>query len=151
VASESSDRSHGFLIRSTPAALQSPDSRGGKPSYCHVVEDTRSGLIFTAGQTGADAQGRMVSDDVVGQFKEVLRHIDVILDDLQLSRAAIVKIVIFTTDENGWYSLGGLDLFRDYFAGHPPVATLIGVRALASPEYKIEMEAVLSRSAERTP
>ena len=134
------------LIRNTPAGLPGRDSRGGEPSYCHVVEDPVSGLIFTAGQIGVDAEGKLVGEGQMEQFAEILRHFDLILDDLGLDRSAIMKATIFTIDVQGFYADGGIEAFGEYFAGNPPAPTLVGVAELARPEFKLEVEIVISRS-----
>lgn len=138
----------GLLKRLIPPGIPGRDTRGNLPSYCHVVEDTASGLIFTAGQVALDADGTLVAEDVVGQFEETLRHSDLILQSVGLDRSAIVKVTIFATDVQGFYDGGGMKAFAEYFAGHPPLATLVGVTALARPDLKIEVEFVYSRSAE---
>jgi enamine deaminase RidA (YjgF/YER057c/UK114 family) len=138
----------GVLKRSIPPGLPGRDSRGAKPGFSHVVEDTASGLIFTAGQIGVDENGVLVSEDQIEQFRETLRHIDVILEYLGLDRSGIMKTLIFTTDVTEFYDSGGLELFKEYFGEHPPVATLAGVTALARPEFKIEIEVVMTRSPE---
>jgi enamine deaminase RidA (YjgF/YER057c/UK114 family) len=122
-----------------------PGLRVSKTSS-HAVEDLASGLIFISGQTGTDEEGNLPGD-VRGQLIIILRRLDTILDSLGLDRSAILRVFTLVTDIDGFYEQGGgSEVWAEYVAAHPPASTITVVPALARPEFKIEIEATLTRA-----
>jgi enamine deaminase RidA (YjgF/YER057c/UK114 family) len=109
----------------------------------HVNEDVDVGLVFLAGQVGTDEYGTVVSELLADQLRQIFRHFDTILDSLDLDRSAFLRVQILATSRDEFYK-EGIELYRDYFRDHYPAGTLC-VLGLARPEYKIELEAILSR------
>jgi len=124
--------------------------------YRHCVEHEASGLIFTSGQVGYEpydasssdmqqvlAHVRPISEDVGEQFREILRHFDLMLDHLGLGKESFASVTVFTTEVDRFYERAW-PLWEEYFGGEPPAATMIGVSALA-PGFKVEAQAILAR------
>lgn len=106
-------------------------------SNCLVAGDH----VYIAGMTarGADFRplGEMAEYD---QARVCLTKIKALIEAAGGSMADIVKVNIFVTDiarrEEVWRAR------REFFSGDFPVSTLVEVSALATPEMKVEIEAV---------
>lgn len=53
----------------------------------------------------------------------------------------VVKITIYTTDVDAFRAPEAAAVRARYFGPHAPASTLVGVTRLASPDYKVEIEA----------
>jgi enamine deaminase RidA (YjgF/YER057c/UK114 family) len=109
----------------------------------HVNEDLDTGLVFLAGQVGVDEHGTVVSTTLSGQLRQIFKHFDTILDSLELDRDAFLGVQILVTSREEFYH-EGMEPYREYFRDNYPAGTLC-VLGLASPDYKIELQAILSR------
>ena len=101
---------------------------------------TINNLIVVAGmtaRTGTEVQGK---GDVYVQSKVIFEKIRDLLDADKARMDDIVKLVIYVTDikrrEDVWKAR------REVFTGDFPVSTLVEVRALATPEVLVEVEAI---------
>lgn len=100
-------------------------------------------LLILSGQVGARPDGSLPEDG--------LEQLDGALDNIERNLAAAgmgFEDVIKLT----WFLVGDFDVpglrqrMRDRFQGHKPCSTLLFVAGLASPDYKVEIEAWASRS-----
>ena len=97
------------LFTQAPALAQqveriNPPGLSMPTPYSHIVKV--GSILYTAGQVGADAQGKVVGPGV---------------DAFRAPDAAAVR--------------------AKYFGANRPASTLVGVTRLASPDYKVEIEA----------
>ena len=111
--------------------------------YAQVVAARGSRTVFVAGQVSVDAQGNLVAPgDVVGQARQAFANLRTALVAAGATIADVAKVT--------WYVVGYRsellpDLAaarREVFGDHTPASTLVGVAALAMPEYLVEAEAV---------
>ena len=111
--------------------------------YSQVVVARGSRTVFVAGQVAADAQGNVVAPgDVVGQARQAFANLRTALEAAGATIADVTKVT--------WYVVGyRAELLpelaaarREVFGDHAPASTLVGVQALATPDYLIEAEAV---------
>ena len=106
-----------------------PEPQPGTWSNCLAV----GGIAYFAGMTG---QG----DDEYTQARAIFTKIRHLVEAAGGSMADIVKVTIFVTDitqrEKVWQAR------REFFTGNFPASTLVQVAALATPELKVEIEAV---------
>ena len=107
--------------------------------YSHQIEisgDER--LLVLSGQVGMRVDGS-VPDDPVEQFEVALENIERNLDAAALTIRDLVKLTI--------YLVGEIDqerrraVFTERLGGHEPCMTLVYVAALATPIYKVEIDA----------
>lgn len=122
-----------------------PDTLAPPPSnFSHIVDvpdDTR--MAFISGQVGVDADGNCV-DDFEGQCKQVLRNLELALEAVGMEITDLVRLNAFITDAS---DVGAFRDIRDSWSGgHPAASTLVVVSALASPAWKVEIEAVAARA-----
>lgn len=95
--------------------------------------------LTITGQVGRTPDDKVVSDDVGDQARECLRQIDALLKAAGASKADVVGIRVYLTDVD---DRGAVAAARaEYFGDYKPASTLVGVAALYSPEYKVEIEA----------
>ena len=97
-------------------------------------------MIEVAGTTAVDENGQVVGlNDPGGQTKFILSKIEKALTAAGASLKDVVRTRMFVTNIADWETIGrahGL-----YFKDIKPVATMVEVKALISPELLIEIEA----------
>ncbi|HVC03323.1 MAG TPA: RidA family protein [Candidatus Acidoferrales bacterium] len=125
------------IERINPPALPVPTG------YTQVVASTGSRTIYIAGQVAVDAIGNVVAPgDVIGQASRAFANVRSAVTAAGGTVADIVKVT--------WYVVGYRPEMlpalararRDIFGDHEPASTLVGVAALANPQYLVEVEAI---------
>jgi reactive intermediate/imine deaminase len=122
------------LQKINPPGLSAPQT------YTHVV---RAGnLTFIAGQVGTDAQGKLAGPGMLEQTEQVMKNLQAALASQKIGFAHVAKITIFTTSIEEFRAPEVAAVRAKYFAGARPASTLVQVSRLASPEFKVEIEAI---------
>ena len=116
-----------------------------KPTgYTHAVKPAGCQVVFLSGQVTLDAKGQPVGkDDFRAQAEQIFHNLEEVLKAAGGGFGDVVKMnsyVVGLTPER-------LQELRAVRAKHlnqenPPASTLIGVQALARPEFLLEVEAV---------
>ena len=88
-------------------------------------------FIAVAGTTGAGA-------DIAEQTRDALRRIEIALTEAGGSIADVVRTRMFVTDISLWRDVGAVH--AEVFGDVRPVATMVEVSALISPELMVEVE-----------
>jgi enamine deaminase RidA (YjgF/YER057c/UK114 family) len=114
------------------------------PSYSHAAVASGARTIYTAGQVAIDEKGALVgSGDLEAQTKQVMANLGKALAAGGASFADVVKITTYVVDYKPEMRAGIGKVRGEFFAGRtPPASTLVGVSALAMPEWLIEIEAI---------
>jgi 2-iminobutanoate/2-iminopropanoate deaminase len=109
-------------------------------AYSHQVElGAGSRLLVLAGQVGKTADG-LVPEDPIDQAKVALENVRHNLEAAGLGVEDVVKLT--------WYVVGTIDAQRRrevlmaWLGDHRPASTFLYVAGLASPEYKVEIDAL---------
>jgi enamine deaminase RidA (YjgF/YER057c/UK114 family) len=124
------------IQRSNPDGLVKP------PAYSQVVVATGSRLVFLAGQVATDAAGNVVSEgDLAGQARQVFSNVVTALASAGGGPADVTKITIFVVHYSPAHLPAIGEARRAVFGDTLPASTLVGVDALARPEFLIEVEA----------
>jgi reactive intermediate/imine deaminase len=107
--------------------------------YCDAV---RFGdLLFISGVPPTDAAGRLVGgDDVAAQVRQVFLNMRLVLDAAGASFADILKVTVYLLDVEDRRKINPVR--QEFFGAARPASTLIGVKELAIPGMKVEIEAV---------
>jgi len=121
------------IQRINPPGLATPTT------YSHVVRVGNT--LYIAGQVGADASGKVVGPAMTEQLEQVLKNLQTALKSQGADFANVVRITIYTTDVDAARTPEAAAIRAKYFAKNLPASTLVGVTRLASPDYKIEIEA----------
>jgi 2-iminobutanoate/2-iminopropanoate deaminase len=109
----------------------------------HYTDAVRFGdLLFVSGVPPLDAAGNVVGGaDVVAQTRQVFDNLEQILEAAGASLSDVLKVTVYLTDVAD-RSL--INLVRQQrFGAARPASTLIGVKELAIPGMKVEIEAVV--------
>ena len=121
------------IERINPPGLSMPTT------YSHIVKV--GSILYIAGQVGADAQGKVVGPGMVEQVEQVLKNLQIALKSQGVDFSHVTKINIYTTDVDAFRAPAVAAVRAKYFGTHRPASTLVGVTRLASPDYKVEIEA----------
>jgi enamine deaminase RidA (YjgF/YER057c/UK114 family) len=87
--------------------------------------------IAVAGTTGS-------GDGIAAQTRDALRRIEIALQEIGASLSDVVRTRIFVTDISLWQAVGAAH--AEVFGEIRPVATMVEVSALISPELLVEIE-----------
>lgn len=121
------------LQRINPPGLSTPTT------YSHIV---RAGnTLHIAGQVATDADGRVVGPGMVQQLEQVLKNLETALRSQGADFSHVAKITIYTTEVDAFRAPDAAAVRAKYFGTHRPASTLVGVTRLASPDFKVEIEA----------
>jgi enamine deaminase RidA (YjgF/YER057c/UK114 family) len=114
------------------------------PAFSQVVVASGARTIYTAGQVAIDRQGALVgAGDVAAQAEQAMRNVGLALEAAGATFADVVKITTYVVNYKPEHRAIVGKARAPFFAkGKPPASTLLGVSALAVPEWLVEIEAV---------
>jgi len=121
-----------------------PSGLHHNPAYSHVVVASGARTVYISGQVSVDEEGRVVGPgDLTAQTTQVMQNLGLALKAVGASYANIVKITTFVVDYKPELRPIIGKARSAFFEGmEPPASTLVGVTALAAPEWLVEIEAV---------
>lgn len=116
----------------------------------HYVDAVEFGnLLFVSGVAPLDRDLKVVGgDDVVLQARQVFLSLGQILAAANADFGDILKVTVFLTDVSDREKINPVR--KEFFGEVRPASTLIGVKELAVPGMKIEIEAVAGLKRNRT-
>ncbi len=114
------------------------------PAYSHVAVASGARTIYIAGQVAIDENGGVVgAGDLAAQTEQVMRNLGLCLTAAGASFADVVKITTYVVNYKPADRAVIGKARSPFFADRaPPASTLVGVSALAAPEWMIEIEAI---------
>jgi len=122
-----------------------PPELGASPGYSQIVDVQARRIIFIAGQTALDRDGKLVGrNDFAAQADQVFRNLETALRAVGCTASNLVKLTVFLRD------MSHLTTYREarnrfFTTVTPPAApaiTLIEVSKLYGPDFLIEIEAI---------
>jgi enamine deaminase RidA (YjgF/YER057c/UK114 family) len=127
--------------------MLNPDGLVKPDAYRQVAIATGSRIVFLAGQVARDADGNQVgAGDLAAQTEQALRNVNTAVTGAGGTFADVAKLTLFVV---GWtpdkMEALGQGIGRAVASlGVDPLkaATLIGVAALAEPDFLIEIDAI---------
>jgi 2-iminobutanoate/2-iminopropanoate deaminase len=122
------------LERINPPGLSTPQT------YSHVVK--AGTLVFIAGQVGSGADGKIAGAGMKEQTEQALKNLQAALASQRLDFSHVAKITIYTTSISEFRAPEVAQIRAKFFGENRPASTLVQISQLASPEYKIEIEAM---------
>ncbi len=113
------------------------------PAYSHVAVASGGRTVYTAGQVAIDENGVLVGPgDLAAQTEQVMRNLARCLEAAGATFEHVVKITTYVVNYTPEMRPIIGKARAPFFANRPPPAsTLVGVSALALPEWLIEIEA----------
>ena len=121
-----------------------PEGLLHNPGFSQVVVASGARTIYTAGQVSTDERGALVgASDLAAQTVQAMRNVGLALAAGGATYADIVKITTYVVNYKPEHRAVIGKARAPFFAsGTPPASTLVGVTALALPEWLVEIEAV---------
>lgn len=112
--------------------------------FSQVVSASGTRTIYTAGQVSVDESGTTIgAGDLAEQTMQAMRNVGLALAAAGASYADIVKITTYVVDYRTEHRAIIGRARAPFFANRtPPASTLVGVSALALPDWLVEIEAV---------
>jgi 2-iminobutanoate/2-iminopropanoate deaminase len=119
-----------------------PAGLAPSPGYSHAV--VRPGTpVFLTGQIALDENGKLVGPgDIAAQVAQVWANIRTLCEGLGCSLGDIVKLTTYTTSR-AYLEAIGAERRRHFEPGAFPASTFLVVSELASPDYLVEIEAIV--------
>lgn len=124
------------LERSNPQGLSKPQPG----TYTHVVKSGK--LVFIAGQTGVDANGKVVGAGMKEQLEQVMANLAAALKSQGADFSHVAKTTTFVTSVSEFRAPDVAAVRAKYVGANAPANTLVQVQQLADPAYKVEIEAI---------
>jgi len=123
---------------------QVPDVPGGvTPIGPYSTATEANGFVFISGQVALDpATGKAVEGGVGPQAVRVMENLALVLADLGLGFADVVKTTIFLADMGDFAEVNGI--YAGYFTAEPPARSTVEVGGLPA-GLLVEIEAVAAR------
>jgi len=133
--------------------IVNPPTLARPSGFSHGIVVTGGRLLFLAGQTASDEEGRIVAPgDLVAQYSQVLQNLRTVVEAAGGTMQDIVKITIFVSDRDNYRAnLPALGkVHRAFFGSYYPATALLEISRFFQDEALIEIEglAVLKENME---
>ncbi len=123
--------------------LINPEHLGAPRGWTNGMLGPAGGrVLFVAGQTAANAEGEVTSDDFVEQFRGALERSLAVVRQAGGNPESVGRITMFVTDVEEYRGLRqeiGV-AYRSLMGKHFPAMALLQVRGLLDPRAKVELE-----------
>src|SRR5215467_2315949 len=123
------------LEKINPPGLSKP----APGTYTHIVKSGK--LLFIAGQTGTDAEGKVVGPGMKEQVDQVFKNLVTALKSQGADLSHVAKMTTYVTSISEFRSSDVAAVRAKYVGSSPPANTLVQIQQLADPAYKVEIEA----------
>jgi 2-iminobutanoate/2-iminopropanoate deaminase len=112
--------------------------------FSQVVSASGTKTIYISGQTAWDARKQLVGgNDLAQQARQALRNVRTAVEAGGGTLADVVALQIYVVNYRPEQAEAIGDALREFFPeDRRPASTWIGVSALASPDFLIEIEAI---------
>ncbi|HEV2581286.1 MAG TPA: Rid family hydrolase [Ktedonobacteraceae bacterium] len=120
-----------------------PSSLAKPVGFSHGIMTTGGHLLFLAGQTGSDAEGRITEpSNVVAQYKQIMRNLQTVVLSAGGTMEDITKLTIFVRDRDDYMAhlkaLG--EVHRAFFGSYYPAMALFEISRFFQDDALIEIE-----------
>jgi enamine deaminase RidA (YjgF/YER057c/UK114 family) len=119
-----------------------PDGVSKPAGYTHVVSG-QGRLVYISGQVAVNSAGDVVGEgDLAAQANQVFANLKTCLASVNATFADVTKLTTFVVNYKPEdRAIVAAARTAHLPADNPPASTLVGVQALARPEFLIEIEA----------
>lgn len=120
-----------------------PSSLARPVGFSHGIAVTGGRLLFLAGQTGSDAEGRITAPgNIVAQYEQIMRNFQAVVEAAGGKMQDITKLNIFVRDRDDYLAhlkpLG--HTHRAFFGPYYPAMALFEISRFFQDEALIEIE-----------
>jgi len=136
-----------IVLTTAAAAAQKPEhinpaglSIPAPGTYTHIVKVGK--ILYIAGQTGVNADGKVVGPGMKEQLEQVFSNLLTALKSQGADFSNVTKTTTYVTSIPEFRAPEVAAIRNKYVGANPPANTLVQIQALAQPEYKVEIEAV---------
>ncbi len=124
-------------------SLINPPTLARPTGFSHGILVTGGRLLFLAGQTASNAEGQIVAPgDLVGQYEQVLRNLQTVVETAGGKMQDIMKMTIFIRNRDDYLAhlkpLG--NVHRTFFGAYYPATALLEISRLFQDDALIEIE-----------
>jgi 2-iminobutanoate/2-iminopropanoate deaminase len=112
------------------------------PTYSQGMVATGSRTLYVSGQV---AVGSARADGIAAQAEVAFENLRLVLSAADMTMADVAKLTVFLTDEADIPGFMAVYTARSSTSLPPPAVTLVVVKALAAPQYRVEVEAIAVR------
>ena len=136
-----------ILVTAMPAAAQKLEKSNpaglSKPAAGTYTQVIRAGkLLFIAGQTATNAEGKVVGPGMKEQVDRVFANLLTALKSQGADLSHVAKMTTYVTSISEFRAPDVAAVRAKYVGPNPPANTLVQIQQLADPAYKVEIEAV---------
>ena len=108
----------------------------------HEITDPKR-FVFCSGMVSKDENGEAVHvGDLLAQINKALDNIEATLSEVGMDLSKVVRMNYYTTDVPAFINCEKSFSDRLAKAGCKPTSTLLGIVALANPDFLVEIEAI---------
>lgn len=126
-----------MIERIQPEGLRRP------PTYTPVVRVSGGATVYISGQVSADVEGNIVGvGDFEAQARQVFANLSTALASVGADFSHVAKITTYIVNYEPALREAYGAVRAEVMGDALPASTLVGVQALAVPEYLIEVEAI---------
>jgi enamine deaminase RidA (YjgF/YER057c/UK114 family) len=125
-----------------PRTVVNPAKLAPPSGFSHGLE-ARGRLLFLAGQTAMDPEGRIVAPgDLVAQFRQALLNVGTVIEAQGGSLRDLVKLTFYVVDRRDYRARAKAigQVYRELMGGHYPPTTLVEVKALWDDAALVEID-----------
>lgn len=126
------------LERVNPGELSPPTG------FSHAVVATGTRLVFLAGQTALDGDGKVVGETLPEQFRTALRNLLAALEAAGGTAGELARTTVYVTDVNAYRAaapeLGRI--WRELAGREYPAMAVVGIVRLWDEQAMVELEGV---------
>lgn len=113
-------------------------------SYSHGIEvPPQARTLVLAGQVGITPDGK-ITEGIVAQTEQAWRNIGAILKSANMDYRDLIRVSTFLVDLDDYAASS--EIRNQVLGDHAPAMTLLVVKSLVSPEFRIEIECVAARA-----
>lgn len=111
--------------------------------FSHGIVTTGGRLLFLAGQTGSDAEGRITAPgNLVAQYEQIMRNLQAVVTAAGGAMQDITRLNIFVRDRDDYLArlkpLG--QVHRAFFGAYYPAMALFEISRLFQDDALVEIE-----------
>jgi enamine deaminase RidA (YjgF/YER057c/UK114 family) len=125
-----------------------PEQLARPSGFSHAVSVTATRMVFLAGQTGLDRNGKVVSGGVVAQFEQALGNLLTALAAAGGQPGDLVSLTIYIVDLEDYqaHSKEIGTVWRRLAGTEYPAVAGVGVARLWSPDALVEIQGIAAVS-----